>query len=352
MKMKILLPVSVALIATGLFAQEKHHRRLPPVFAESHTFKNNIPPRYQWNSNCGYCGEVSLISAGLYFGQYVSQYDSREIATRNTPQYKGQLLIGKNDLYAARQMHLNAIEWDTDSEQSTHQFLAWVKQNIVKGYPVAIGIYTNEFLFYGNPDPHAGDADYDHIVPVIGIGSNHPLGDPSYYSDDILYFSDNGLWGDPHNPPYHFSYSFGPFQASRVQANAKNGPIYSIANDASNYGIAITGVMDVNGDTLPVRLDTSVNDETPEITDGSNTRPAPKPLTLTITVSGLQPGIKYNLYRYSDFASVPDSQFNAHASQASQRWSVQTSSGTSFVLAEQILSDEVAVYRCVRATAP
>ena len=34
----------------------------------------DMPPRLQWNTNYGYCGEVSLISAGLFFGQYCSQY--------------------------------------------------------------------------------------------------------------------------------------------------------------------------------------------------------------------------------------------------------------------------------------
>ena len=40
----------------------------------------DISPRLQWNENNGYCGEVSLISAGLYYGQYLSQYDARSLA--------------------------------------------------------------------------------------------------------------------------------------------------------------------------------------------------------------------------------------------------------------------------------
>lgn len=58
--------------------------QMPNAFAASadtaqHSRKNNIPPRHQWEANYGYCGEVSLISAGLYYGQYVSQYDARAI---------------------------------------------------------------------------------------------------------------------------------------------------------------------------------------------------------------------------------------------------------------------------------
>ena len=319
---------------------------------DAHTCQNNIPPRYQWDGNSGYCGEVALISAGLYYGQYVSQYDSRTIATKFARQNKGQLLLGKNDAYAAAQMHLDAVEWDSGDEQNADKFLVWVKEHVLNGYPVAMGIYTNEFRFYGDTDPDAGDDEYDHIVPVTGVGSNHPLSDLSYYSDDIIYFSDNGLWGSDTNPPYNFCYGFDSFQASRSQANAKTGAIYSLCNDGTNYGIAITGVMDLNGDTVPVRLDTNVKNEQPAIKDGSNTRPDPMSLTLTVTVSNLQPGIVYNLYRYNNFDAVPDRDFNANAGSASQSCVVQIASGKTFVMTQQISSDEIAVYRAVKASAP
>lgn len=335
------------------FAQLK-----PPCkcsYEAANTWNNNIPPRLEWNENFGYCGEVSLISAGLYYGQYASQYTVRAIASQNTPQYKAksQLLLGVNDLYAAEQMHLSAIGWDTSDEKNTPQFLSWVKKNVLKGYPVAIGVYTNEYLFYGKTNPKAGDPDYDHIVPVIGIGSNHTLQhSDTYYRDDIIYFSDNGLWGKRKNPPFRFSYPFGIFQANRKQANAKNGSIYSLPNTARNYGIAIKGVLDINGDTLPVRVDTNLNYEIPEIENGSNTPPDPMPLLLTITVSNLEPGVLYNLYRYNDFDLVPNSNFNGLATHANQGWQFQIQSGTTYVMTENIQSNEIAVYRAVKATAP
>jgi hypothetical protein len=320
--------------------------------ADKYTQTNNLPPRLQWDNNSGYCGEVSLINAGLYYGQYLSQYDVRAIICKGAPQDKAELTIGTNDQYAAAQLHLNAVEWNTTAEQNTDDFLAWVKQHTVQGHPVAIGIYMNEYRFYGNTDPKAGDPDYDHIVTVTGVGSNQSLSNPDYFGDDILYFSDHGLWSRDQNPPYHFNYTFDEFQADRIQANAHYGAIYSLSNDASNYGVAITGVMDLNGDTLPVRLDTSINYETPEIQQGSSIRPHPMPVQLTITVSGLEPGLVYNLYRYDTLASVPNSDFNAHASDAYQSWQIKISSGTSYVMTQEIQSDETAVYRAVRATAP
>ncbi len=319
-------------------------------FADTYMVTNDIPPRYQWNSNDGYCGEVSLISAGLYYGQYVSQFDAR--ATVCDTQDQCQILVGNNDSNAAKQLHLNFIEWNAAEEKNTPDFLAWVKQNVIKGYPVAIGIYTNEYIFYGKTSPEAGDPEYDHIVPVFAIGSNHSFTETGYYSDDMIYFSDNGLFGTLSYTPYIFSYEFGPFQATREQANAEKGPIYSLCDNGKNYGIAITGVMDLNGDTLPVTVATSVNYEMPAIADGSNTRPSTMPLTLTITISDLEPNVAYNLYRYNTLDSVPDSDFNAHAGDAYEHWPVEIDSGSTYIMTENITSNEIAVYRVVREDAP
>jgi hypothetical protein len=50
------------------------------VTASVNIYDSNIPDRLQWLHNDGYCGEVSLIMAGLKYGQYHSQYDAREIS--------------------------------------------------------------------------------------------------------------------------------------------------------------------------------------------------------------------------------------------------------------------------------
>ncbi len=329
------------------------HRHTPK---DTYSVSNNIPPRLQWNTNNGYCGEVSMISAGLYYGQYISQYDARAIASNNEAQNKSsaQLLIGVNDTYAATQMHLTYIEWNTATEKSTNSFLAWVAGNVTAGYPVAIGIFTNEYLFYGKTNPDAGDGQYDHIVPVTGVASNSPLTNPAtYYSSDIITFNDNGLWTGTSNgqPQYIFSYPFGSFQATRQQANAENGSIYSIDSKPANYGITITGVIDQNHETVPVNVATNVNYEKPAIQNGSNVRPSPEPLTLTITVSKLTSGASYNLYHYNSMANVPNGAFNANAAQAYEKWNF-VASGTTHQITENIQSNNEAIYRAVPASAP
>jgi hypothetical protein len=323
--------------------------------SDTYSIGNDLPPRYQWNSNYGYCGEVSMISAGLYYGQYLSQYDARTLDGSGLPQnrYRSQLLVGVNAATAAANMHLSAVPSDARTGNNSEQFLAWVKSYVVVGDPAIIGIYMNQYLFYGDKNPNAG-SDYDHIVPVIGISSNHPLTDTQYYGTDVITFNDNGEWtGTPNGQPkYVFSYEFGPFQKTRQQANSPTGTIYSLPDKTTDYGIAITGIIDEDHETVPVRVATNVNYERPAIKNGSNTRPTPMPLTLTITVSGLNPGTTYNLYRYDSMANVPNTAFNAHASQAYEHWTITISSGSTYTMSENIMSDDVAAYRAVPASAP
>lgn len=329
-------------------------RRPAAAAVRTYTASNPLPPRTQWNANYGYCGETSFVSAGLYYGQYISQYDARALASNNTRQSvsSSQLLLGVNDAAAAKAMHLAAVPFNTAKQTSTASFLTWVKSNVAAGYPVLIGVFTNEARFYGSTNPSAGDPEYDHIVTVTGITSTHTLSTPAaYYADDVITFNDNGLWTGGNGVPQNtFTSTFGTFATTRRGANAKTGPVYSLSN-GQDYGIAITGVIDLSHETVPVRLTTSVGAETPGIADGSNTRPAAKPVTLTITISGLKPGTKYNLYRYNSMSSVPDSNFNANAAKASQKWTI-TASGTTYTMTQTISSSEVAVYRAVAVGSP
>jgi hypothetical protein len=177
-------------------------------------------------------------------------------------------------------------------------------------------------------------------------------GPTTYYADDVLTFNDHGLWTGTNGQPQNaFSYSFGTFATTRQKANAKTGPVYSLKSGA-DYGIAITGIIDLSGETVPVRLATSTNSETPAMVNGSTTRPAAKPVTLTITVSSLKPGTTYTLYRYNAMASVPDSTINANAGKAAQKWTIKIAAGTTYTMTQTINSNETAVYRAVPVGAP
>jgi hypothetical protein len=206
-----------------------------------------------------------------------------------------------------------------------------------------------------------------HIVPVNGIASNHPLlpgSDQVYYPDDVLQFSSNAgrtdasLPATTPNPPvasYLFQYSFAQFPMTRVQANSPSGPPFALALhtgiETQNAAVAITGVADRDHETVPVRLATNLNDENPAIANKSNIQPTAQPLTLTATVYGLSTGVKYNVYQYNSLAAIPNFAFNANASAAHQTFTF-VATGSTYVLPQiNILSNEVAAFRAVPASA-
>lgn len=330
-----------------------------PTLAEAYHDQLDLPPRIQWDANYGYCGEMSFIDAGLYYGQYISQYKARALASDGKAQRleSSQLLLGSNDLHAAKKMRLTARIWPGKGGPDTKAFLTWVKGEIHQGHPVIIGVYLNNFKFYGDDQADSGDKDYDHIVTVTGIRSNQPASQPARYdSEDIVEFHDHGSWSEHDDqdapPQYHFAYKFSEFPATRRQANSPSAAVYSLPARTSLYGIAITGIRDHDHSTLPVRLTTHVNHELPAMKHGATTPPPARPVELTITIANLKPGASYRLYRYDSFEHVPDHSFNANAAKSAQNWDVRLESENSYRMHLTIQSDEIAVFRAVPTSAP
>lgn len=308
---------------------------------------NSVPSRLHWQNNASYDGETALISAGLYYGQYLSQFDVRALITPGGDQTGGKLTIAENGSSAAMQLHLRTEEWNNAG--NSQQFLTWLKLKLAVGIPVVFGVYANRTLFGPGPMDHA---EYDHIVCARTILSRSSISDPTYYPTDQIGFTDAGLFRPEKTNNYNFHYNIARFQSSRSDADIPTSLVYSLPSDAPNYGIAILGVADMNGDTLPVRLEASPSHETPSIDSNSNLRPPSIPLELTITISNLEPAVPYILYRYNQLSSVPESQFNANEAQSDQKLPFSIDSGSTYTITQMIQSDQVAVYRCVRASAP
>lgn len=326
-----------------------------PGFDRKYVVVNDIPPRLQWEEFAGYCGETSMISAGLYYGQYISQYDARLMASDKNQHGSNQLLLGVNDSHAANAMRL---EHACIASQDSKSFMDWVKKNVHSGYPVIIGVFNNENWLYGRSGS-AGDPEYDHIVPVIGFGSDDPLTEKFKETDKIL-ISDNGLFTPNKIPIYYFEYEMSSFFCDRTEANNPNGEMYSLLelpeyengkDSLNNYGIVITGVMG-HEETVPVRITTNKNFERPDIKqtpEGAPTpRPAPMPLTLTVTVSDLVPNTNYYLFRYDNETDVPPNDF-INKSPKATRTTINIASGTSYTTHIDIYSNQKVFFRAVPA---
>jgi hypothetical protein len=241
-----------------------------------------VVPFYQWENDNGYCGEVSMIQAGLNNGQWMSQFNARLVCGasspspnstglsqsgpgnwcsthNNLPNYNAQLLIedpnssvsvaGPNPYANAATCLVNSRLAGTTYPYSTgvgsansgiagyQDYMSWVKSEVILRHQVTIGVLVN-----GGTDPQ-----YDHEVTVTAIGTNHPI-DATYYDDDVLYFDDHGGYtlvgnnlnkGNPAIPygagtdtkgctPYVFGYTFGSLPQTRKKANKRSAQAYSI----------------------------------------------------------------------------------------------------------------------------
>jgi hypothetical protein len=356
-----LVAVSVAFVVTLILYLSADS------FTDATTFiwDSDMPPRNQWLSNQGYCGEVSCVMAGLKYGQYLSQYDVRDISTGSQQIY---YLVGDNDLQATSRLNMVGIQYPNTCRVDgfntcAKQHLAWIKTMVRRGYAVTICVYYNQYLFYNDTNSTAGYDDYDHIVTVTSIESQ--FDDDDYHPTDILVMDDHALWAPDWMPVYYFRYTFEEFMGSREKANAHRGNLYTLPSKtpAGNFAIAHTGVKDDDGVLEKVRVDTNLNYESPEIVDLSDVRPLQMPLVLTVRVSDLVPGVQYKLYRYDDETLVPSRNFNALAANAVEVIDVYGQPqgigampgalpGTSFLTTRNIMSQERVFYRCVRADAP
>lgn len=149
---------------------------------------------------------------------------------------------------------------------------------------------------YPNACPNGGA--FGHIEPVWGLFSNHPLDDPTVYDDDwVVHSSDQDL-----NPYYR---KFSSLEDSTkmdgncaiAQPGYGRNEMYPCINDQVDYGLAITGIL---GEGLPTSLQVDSQDE-PDIRRGE----LPIRMHGVVTVSGLNAGAHYVLYRYNSTAALP-----------------------------------------------
>lgn len=313
----------------------------------------DMAPRLQWNANSGYCGETSLISAGMRYGQYTSQWTARGLASPGVPQWRAssQLLLGVNDLKAAQAMRLEAVDYPSAREASTRGYLRWVKKHFLREHVVIVGVYNNVTTLNETPP---GDPEYDHIVPVMGIGSLTPWrqGAERYYPSDAITISDNGLYNVGPTYPYLFSYRFSDFPMTRREANRPGGPVYSLRPKAPNFATSVTGILDHDRVTLPVRLTSDVNSEGVWNVNKGKRPPAATPITLTAHVSIPDDDVAYRVYLYDDFDDVPTAKFNASADQAIRSWTIAPGSGATWRVTISAMSNDTRVFRAVPVSAP
>lgn len=158
-------------------------------------------PGQQWNINGGFCGAFSVQHAALAWGAWVSQDLVRKAnRNQNIPHpapWHGSTTLGyevmpRNVAYTAAALRLNYDEWDYNlPSPQAPAFKRWLKMHLSGGnaiawFPICKG---DSHVCYPESCPNGGAC--DHVEPMYGIFSNHPLTDPNVYADDwILHASD------------------------------------------------------------------------------------------------------------------------------------------------------------------
>lgn len=114
---------------------------------------------------------------GLYYGAWISQKLVRDIN-------EGEYLLAnassnerQKSIRTLTTLHFTYEEWDCDntSQPQFYDYCSWIKQCIVRGYPVMFIVY----LLYMHEE------DYDHIMPAIGVRFTD---EQRYNPDDVLIY--------------------------------------------------------------------------------------------------------------------------------------------------------------------
>jgi hypothetical protein len=295
---------------------------LPPLPTGPIDRKLSIPERQEWDTADGYCGEESIQTIALHYGTWISQALVRTIGGR-------PVKIGDGSEGVLTTLHFHFDTWDYASANNPEyqDFMVWMKGYLVRGIPTIFAEYV------GDASPPL-DPDYDHLVPGIGIKTSS-AGSTTFDPQDTLYFNTNEMTS--------VAKSFVSLSGTRscTVASYDGGCVPT----QTDYGVAVTGIIDDGNVTLPVEVSVPVDHE-PDTTSGQK----PIQLTATALVSNLVAGKSYTLLRYDDYTKVPTS--GDAASYLSSPADVKTpftATGTTWTYKDPMSfsSASAVYYRCV-----
>ena len=280
----------------------------PPTDAKYHAQAVGPAPGNQWNINGGFCGAWSTQQNALSVGAWISQDLVRKANRAQTGiahNMHGDTKVGyevmpSNVAYTAASLKLSYEEWDyMQPAPQAKAFKVWLKKHLSKGraivwFPLCKGDGHDA---YPGSAPNGGQC--DHVEPMLGIWSKHPLDDATVYDDDvILHFSDQDT--EPYYRPMRTLEDDLTMMGNCKDAGAGFGKneMYPCFDQSVTYGLATTG-LNVTGN---VHASLAV-----DITAEPDVRQFQKATQIhgTVTAHGLTAGSTYSIYRYPDTASVP-----------------------------------------------
>jgi len=294
----------------------------------------------------------------MHYGTWVSQWNLREwnMKLKNIRSHGNRAAMyfvsGGQDPGMLGRLNLKYESWDflTELWPNYGKFMVWMKSFLQRGYPVMFSAFVQG----------QNDIDFDHVGVAFGVTS-----------DDISlrYDGQDYLHWIPLQPTSGYmggsggfetsSYRWNDFHANRGSANAGR-QIFQIPERIS-YGVAVTGFENQEG-TYPVHL---YNPDTPNERpnragctwedswiDGSCRDEGRTTQYMGLSIRGLTPGRKYQVFRYDSESTVPTSgSYCAQQSRATKSW-VFEAEDDKFVVDDAVEQLDVVTYRVVDVCDP
>jgi len=308
-----------------------------------------VRSRNQWGDSGGYCGSLSVQAIAMRYGAYISQSIVRKSTSNgggHGNERDGWEILHTNIGEALDNLKLTHDDWNFTlvGDPFKTGYFAWMKKHLINGSPIV-------WMIECAGDSHAtyGIGNYDHIEPVWGIYTNHSLDDQQAYPADVVaHGADYGATTSTPGPTLYREFGSLP-DTEAMEGNCRDAvPEYGknefypcVSSDKSQYGYAITGVMEKTP-SLPLFLDIDRYDE-PDI----NRWQRPAQLKGTVTINGLKSGTSYKIYRWDDLKNVPvDSNYEDSKYDFMEQF---TATATTYVYEDPntFASDGTTYYRCV-----
>lgn len=301
----------------------------PP--AAAHTRVALEAPRYQWNFNGGFCGSFSLQTLMMVHGAWVSE-DLVRKANIGAPCFghgngknstvcefnndtkcvssapEGCEVGPENYAQTCTGLRLDCDVWDyTQAKPQSSAYKQWMKSWLVKGVPLV----WVPMLKGASNTPYGtrscpGSGHFNHHEPVLGIGSNRSLEDPTVYGDDwVVHLSDEpDERGVRALATYYRTFESledgFAMDGNCLRADPARSCSYPCFYDEVTYGIAVRGFARSGPPTLPVRIAVDI-DEEPDPREGQK----PVSMHATVEVRRLTTGKAYTLFRFDGFNAFP-----------------------------------------------
>lgn len=307
-------------------------------------------PREQWAISGGFCGALSIQTIAMTYGYWVSEDLIRKAAPDHGQGGHGNSVEGYEILHSNIEdamdnlgLTYNSWDWKGEAHPQGEKYLGWMKSQLLNNFGVVQFV-----LCKGDAHSCYDGSPYDHIEPFYRLYTNHPLNDTTVYDDDIVAHTSDYAPDGVENTGYYRPMG-SLLDDLEMQGNCKDAQagwgyneMYPCIYSDLTYGYAITGLVDKNSNTVPVNLAVDSISE-PDIRRGE----AAANFTAHLTVSELEEGSQYTIYRWDDYKTFPrdgdyaSSDFAGKHDFSAESTTYKWNDATSF------LSSGSVIYRCV-----